>query len=93
MNIPDELDMCEMGMDGTVLKKGIICKLHNETDLGFPQKCVGDCDKAGRENGAMEFPDIGSHNGTYDALILEKGERSWVVRSYADITREYVKTL
>ena len=29
MNIPDDLDMGEMGMYGKVLKKGITCKLHN----------------------------------------------------------------
>ena len=40
----------------------------------------------------MECPDIGTHNGTYDAIISEKGERSWAVRSYADVTREDVKT-
>ena len=53
---------------------------------------VGDCGKAGRENSAMECPDIGTRNGTYDAVILEKGDRSWAVRSYADVTREDVKT-
>ena len=40
----------------------------------------------------MECPYIGTHNGTYDAFILDKGERSKVVRSYADVTREDVKT-
>ena len=49
MNIPDDLDMGEMGMDGTDFKKGITCKLHKETDHGFPQECVGDCGKVGRE--------------------------------------------
>ena len=33
MNIPDDLDMGEMGMDGKCLNKGIMCKLHNKTDL------------------------------------------------------------
>ena len=32
MNIPDDLDMGEMVMDGKGLKKGITCKLQNETD-------------------------------------------------------------
>ena len=40
MNIPDDLDMGDIGMDGTGLKKGITCKLHNETDPGFPQECA-----------------------------------------------------
>ena len=40
----------------------------------------------------MKCPDGGTHNGTYDAVILEKLERSWAVRIYADITREYLKT-
>ena len=48
MNIPDDLDMGNMGMDGTVLKRGITCKLHNKTDHGCQQECVGGCDKAGR---------------------------------------------
>ena len=52
---------------------------------------VGYCDKAGRENGAMECQDIGTHNGTYYAVISEKTERSRAVRSYADVTREDVK--
>ena len=34
MNIPDELDMGNMGMVGKVLKRGITCKLHNETYPG-----------------------------------------------------------
>ena len=36
MNIPDDLDMGDMGMDGTGLKKGITCKLNNGTDPGCP---------------------------------------------------------
>ena len=70
MNIPDDLDMGEMGMDRTGLEKGITCELHNETDPGFPQECVGDCGKAGRTNGAMECPDGGIHDVKYDAIIL-----------------------
>ena len=37
---------------------------------------VGDCGKTGRENGAMEFPNIGVHGGTYDAVKLEREEKS-----------------
>ena len=48
MNIPDDLDMGEMGMDGTGFKRGIMCKLHNETDPGCQQECVGDYGKVGR---------------------------------------------
>ena len=92
MNILDDLDMGDMGMDGKVLKRGITCKLHNETDPGFPQGCVGGCGKVGRENGAMECSNIGARKGTYDAVILEKGERSRAVSSYADVTREDVQT-
>ena len=54
MNIPDDLDMDDMDMEGTGLKKGITCKLHNNTDPGCSQECVGDCGKVGRKNGAME---------------------------------------
>ena len=51
-----------------------------------------DCGKSGRENGAMDCSDIVTHNGTYDSVILDKGERSRAVRSYANVTREDVKT-
>ena len=54
MKILDELDMGEMGMDRTGLKRGIMCKLHNNTDHGYPQECVGYCGKAGKENGAIK---------------------------------------
>ena len=40
----------------------------------------------------MECPNGRTHNGTYDAIILEKVERSRAVRSYDDVTREDVKT-
>ena len=40
----------------------------------------------------MECPNGGTYNGTYDAVILEKGERSQAVRIYANGTREDVKT-
>ena len=53
---------------------------------------VGDCVYLGRENGANECLDGGTHNGTHYAAVLEKGERSRVVRIYADVTREDVKT-
>ena len=36
----------------------------------------GDCEKVGMETGAKECPHEGTRNGTYDAVILEKGERS-----------------
>ena len=79
-------------MDGSDLKRGITCKLHNETDRGCPQECAGDCGKVGRENGAIDCPDGGIHNCTYYTVILDKGDRSQAVRRYADITREDVKT-
>ena len=53
---------------------------------------VGGCGKVGRENGAMECPNGWTHNGTYNDVILEKGESSRAVKSYADVTREDVKT-
>ena len=40
----------------------------------------------------MECHNAGTHKSTYDAVILDKGERSRLVRSYDDVTREYVKT-
>ena len=92
MNIPDDLYMGEMGMDGKGLKKGIMCKLHNETEPRCPQECVGDCGKTGRENGAMECPKIRLRIGTYNTVKLDKGEISRAVRSYADVTREDVQT-
>ena len=40
----------------------------------------------------MDRSNIGVRRGTYDAVKLEKGEKSRAVRSYADITTEYVQT-
>ena len=92
MNIPDELTRGEMGMDGKGLKKGIRCKLQNETGPSCPQECVGDCGKTGRKNGAMDVSNIRVRRGTYDAVKLEKEDKSRAVRSYADVTREDVQT-
>ena len=92
MKIIDDLDMGEMGMDGKVLKKGITCKLHNKTDPRCPEECFGGCGKTGRENGATECSNIGVRIGTYNAVKLEKGEKSRAFRSYADVTREDVQT-
>ena len=92
MNIPYYLDMGEMGMYGTGLKRGITCKLHNETDPRCPQECVGDCGRTGRKNGDMECSNIGVRRGTYDTVKLERGENSRAVRSYADVTREDLQT-
>ena len=52
---------------------------------------VGDCKKVVRENGAKECPNGGTHNGMYNDIILEKGERSWADGSYAEFTRKGVK--
>ena len=52
----------------------------------------GDCGKTGRENGDMECSNIRVYKGTYDAVKLEKGEKSRVVMSFADITREDFQT-
>ena len=52
---------------------------------------VGDCGKAGRENGAMECSNIRARKGMYDAVKLEKGEKSRSVRSYDAVTREDVQ--
>ena len=78
-------------MDGKGLKKGITCKLNNDTDPRFPQECVGYCGKTGRENGDMESSNIGLRRCMYDAVELEKGEMSRAVRSYADVTWEDVQ--
>ena len=53
---------------------------------------VGDCGKAGRENGAMECSDIGARKGMYNAVKLKKGEKSRGVSSHADINREDLQT-
>ena len=92
MNIPDDLGMGDMGIYGTGSKRGITWKLQNDTDPGCPQECVGDCEKVGRKNGAKECHNGGTYNGTYNAIILEKVERSRAVRTYADAIREGVKT-
>ena len=44
MNIPDDVDMGEMGMDRAGIKKGVKWKLNNDIDPGCPQECVGDYD-------------------------------------------------
>ena len=53
---------------------------------------IGYFGKSGSKNCAMECSNIGAPKGTYDAVILDKGERLRVVRSYADVTREDVQT-
>ena len=40
----------------------------------------------------MDRSNIGVRRGTYDAVKLEKGEKSQAVRRYADVTREDVQT-
>ena len=41
MNRPDDLNMEDMGIDGTGMKKGVRWNLHNENESECPQKCVG----------------------------------------------------
>ena len=53
---------------------------------------VGCCGKAGRENGAMECPNIRVNGSTYDTVKLEKGKISQAIRSYTGNTREDVQT-
>ena len=40
----------------------------------------------------MECSNIGALKGIYNAVKLEKGEKSRAVRIYADVTREDVQT-
>ena len=40
----------------------------------------------------MECSNIVARKGTYNAVKLDKGEKSRAVRSYADVTREDVHT-
>ena len=58
---------------------------------GGGNRGVGGCGKTGRENGAIECPNIGVNRGTYDTVKLEKGEMSRAIRSYANVTREGVQ--
>ena len=88
MNISYDLDMGEMGMDGKALKREITCKLRNDTYPRCPQEYVGDCRKAVSKNGATECSNIGARKGMYNAVKLEKVDKSQAVRSYSDITRE-----
>ena len=37
MNVLYYINMDKIGMDGTVMKKGVMWKLHNETDPECPQ--------------------------------------------------------
>ena len=41
MNINEDADMSEMGMNGMGLVEGVTWKLHNETYPAFPQEFVG----------------------------------------------------
>ena len=94
MNISDDLDMDEMGMDGAGIKKGVMWKIHNETDPGFPQECVGDYENLGGRDGAEDRSDgrVGRVRADiYDSVILKKRERSWEVRSYNDLARENIE--
>ena len=54
---------------------------------------VGDCDKVGKKNGDKECHDGGTHSGTYNAVILEKEDRSRAVRSCDDVIRGNLETL
>ena len=67
-------------------------KINIFLDAIFKELFVGDCGKAGRKNGAMECSNIIARKGTYGTINLEKGEKLRAVRSYADVTREYVQT-
>ena len=75
--------------------------LHHINEQQLPQAVsyisvaatVGYCDKVGKKNGDKEFPNGGTHSGTYNAVILEKGERSQAVRSCDDVIRVNLKTL
>ena len=40
----------------------------------------------------MECSNIGARKGTYDAVKLEKVEKSRAARSYSDVTKEDVQT-
>ena len=41
MHIPEDTDMTDMCWDRTEAKKGVSCKLYNDTDTAVPQECVG----------------------------------------------------
>ena len=41
MNIPDDIDITNMGGDGTNTEEGVSWRLHIELDPASPQECVG----------------------------------------------------
>ena len=51
MNLLDDINMDAMGMDGTGMKKGVMWKLHNDTDPECPQECFGNCANVSGRNG------------------------------------------
>ena len=57
MNIPDDVDMGEMGMDRAGIKKGVKWKLNNDIDPGCPQECDGDYDNTRGGGGAEDGSD------------------------------------
>ena len=97
MNILDDLDMGKMGMDGACMEKGVMWKLHNDTNPGFPKECVGDYENVREINGAVGASDRKAsansnvRSDTCNSLIICKIERSReavdVVRMYADVAR------
>ena len=70
MNIPDDMEMGNMGTNGIGSKRRITCKQHNKTYHGSPQDFVGGCGKVGGGNGAVECPYGGTHKYTYNAIIF-----------------------
>ena len=75
-------ESCQNNLSETSLthncSMGFICF---RLDLNLASVTVGDCGKVGSKNYVMEFPNGGTRNGTYDAVILDKVERPRAVRS------------
>ena len=93
MSISDNLDMGEMRMDRSGMKKGFIYKPHNNTYPGCPQECVGYYESVRERNRAEDGSD--SHiskvrTDTCNSMMLRKREISREVRRYAGIARENI---
>ena len=50
MNILYDINMDEMGMEMTGMKKGVMWMLHKNNDTECPHECVRDCDNVSGRN-------------------------------------------
>ena len=90
INIPDDINMDDMGMSGTCTKKGFMWKLHNYYETKCPQEFVGECDIVSARNGANSrvFGPISRvRKDTNNGMVFCEKEVTRELWSYADVTK------